>query len=160
MELRPKYFRRRKKIILPEAPHVDDPHKWLHYPGINVTSQHHAKSRAYGTIDVYWEELDKYDKIGYATNSWSYKKVHLDIKDRKGDYWMRTPIFFIWVYTPTIRSLNLDSGHIYASYAHLFHNSSRIVINAVPNRYYYAPIMVQVGKRLKQMKELELFNTQ
>lgn len=157
MELRPKYFRRRKKIILPEAPHIESPNKWLHYAGVHVTNDHHAKSRSYGTIEVYWEELNNYEKIGYATNSWSY--IRMTNRNRKdGHIWLRTPIFFIWVYSPFLQSININSGDIYASYAHLYKNPYRLVINGHANRYYYPPIMVQVGKRIVQMRERELFD--
>lgn len=145
MELRPKYYRRKKKVLIPEAPHIEEPTKWLHYPGVQVINQHHAVSRQYGTLDVFYEELDREDKIGYATHGWA---LHSEI-NKTWKIWVRTPLFYIWVYSPTLPHLNMNSGDIYASYAHLRTKPYRIVINRQHNPYNFGTIMHQQGKRIQ-----------
>jgi hypothetical protein len=138
MELRPKYYRKRRQPEIGlEAPHMTNPEEWMHFPGIEVDIAHRGEKPT-PNLPVFFEELGKEDRIGYCTSSLETKKI--------GDVKVRRVIFHIWVNRPVLNRHNLTQSDIYAAYPHW--RLGRLILNKTYNVFGVGTIMNQIKKRI------------
>jgi len=141
--IRPKYYRERRRAVLhPEAPHMDKPEEWIHFPGIYVDVAHRGPKAIPKSLPVFFEELGKEDRVGYST-------CNLDMSKIAG-VWVKRAMFHIWVHRPTLRRLHMKQSDIYAAYAHW--RIGRIILNHTYNVSGVGTIMSQTTKRIDSYK--------